>query len=115
MLSRKENLKIPVFGVTALLLFGYASSTYRQCDIWQDSYALWTHTLKYYDRTALPYRNRGHYIREQGNPEAALKDYDIAVSLTPNDADLRNIYNAATQLNYQRWLIWIMDEYKGVI
>ncbi len=90
LLSRKENLKIPVFGVTALLLFGYASSTYRQCDIWQDSYALWTHTLKYYDRTALPYRNRGHYIREQGNPEAALKDYDIAVSLTPNDADLRN-------------------------
>ena len=32
-----------------------------------------------------------------------------------NDADLRNIYNAATQLDYQRWLIWIMDEYKGVI
>ena len=32
-----------------------------------------------------------------------------------NDADLRNIYNAAAQLDYRRWLIWIMDEYKGVI
>jgi len=32
-----------------------------------------------------------------------------------DDSDLRNIYNAATQLGYQRWLIWIMDEYKGVI
>jgi len=32
-----------------------------------------------------------------------------------NDADLRNIYNAATQLDYDKWLWWIMDEYKGVI
>ena len=32
-----------------------------------------------------------------------------------NDADLKNIYNAATQLDYNTWLIWIMDEYKGVI
>lgn len=29
-----------------------------------------------------------------------------------DDADLRNIYNAATQLDYRRWLIWIMDEYR---
>ena len=32
-----------------------------------------------------------------------------------DDSDLRNIYNAATQLDYERWLIWIMDEYKGLI
>lgn len=32
-----------------------------------------------------------------------------------NDADLKNIYNAATQLDYDKWLWWIMDEYKGVI
>jgi hypothetical protein len=32
-----------------------------------------------------------------------------------DDADLRNIYNAATQLDYSTWLIWIMDEYKGMI
>lgn len=32
-----------------------------------------------------------------------------------DDADLRNIYNAATQLDYDRWLWWIMNEYKGVI
>ena len=32
-----------------------------------------------------------------------------------NDADLRNIYNAATQLDFDRWSWWIMNEYKGVI
>ena len=30
-----------------------------------------------------------------------------------DDADLRNIYNAATQLDYRRWLIWITDEYSS--
>ena len=28
------------------------------------------------------------------------------------DADLRNIYNAATQLEYDDWLWWITDEYQ---
>ena len=29
-----------------------------------------------------------------------------------DDADLRNIYNAATQLEYDDWLLWIIDEYQ---
>ena len=29
-----------------------------------------------------------------------------------DDADLRNIYNAATQLEYDDWLWWIIDEYQ---
>ena len=32
-----------------------------------------------------------------------------------DDADLRNIYNSATQLDYRRWLIWITDEYSSRI
>jgi hypothetical protein len=29
-----------------------------------------------------------------------------------DDADLRNIYNATTQLEYDDWLWWIIDEYQ---
>jgi hypothetical protein len=32
-----------------------------------------------------------------------------------DNAELRNIYNAATQLDYRRWLIWITDEYSSLI
>jgi len=32
-----------------------------------------------------------------------------------DDAELRNIYNAASQLDYRRWLIWITDEYGSKI
>ena len=32
-----------------------------------------------------------------------------------DDADLRNIYNAATQLEYDDWLWWIIDEYQKKI
>lgn len=89
-MQQSPVMRTALYSVGGGLLLFYATLAYRQCDIWQDSYQLWTHTLKYYDRTALPYRNRGHYIRETGNPEAALKDYDQAVLLTPRDADLRN-------------------------
>lgn len=32
-----------------------------------------------------------------------------------DDADMRNIYNAAIQLDYDKWFRWIMDEYKSKI
>lgn len=32
-----------------------------------------------------------------------------------NDADLKNIYNAATQLPYDKWLEFIADEYTAKI
>ena len=32
-----------------------------------------------------------------------------------DDADMRNIYNAAIQLDYDKWLRWIMVEYKSKI
>lgn len=30
-----------------------------------------------------------------------------------NDADLRNIYDAATQVDYDKWLRWITDKYSS--
>ena len=50
-----------------------------------------------------------YFMRDIREATGSTKQQNI------NDADLRNIYNAATQLIYQRWLIWIMDEYKGLI
>jgi len=32
-----------------------------------------------------------------------------------DDADLRNIFNAAQHLSYQQWLIFLSDEYAGTI
>lgn len=51
--------------------------------------------------------------------EDFMMDMREATGTTKNqnidDADLRNIYNAATQLDYRRWLIWITDEYSSLI
>ena len=32
-----------------------------------------------------------------------------------DDADLRNIYNAATQLPYEKWILFVADEYSSKI
>ena len=32
-----------------------------------------------------------------------------------NDADLKNIYNAATQLPYEKWILFVADEYSSKI
>jgi hypothetical protein len=48
------------------------------------------------------------FIREAtaASGKLNLRQVDI------DDAELKNIYNAASQLDYKRWLIWILDEYK---
>jgi tetratricopeptide (TPR) repeat protein len=86
----RPALRIPLYGIAGAYLIFCSVLTWRQCDVWQNSYDLWTHVLKYYDRTSLPYRNRGHFVRENGDAEAALQDYAKAVKLNPNDPDLRN-------------------------
>ena len=49
------------------------------------------------------------FMRDMREATASTKQQNI------DDADLRNIYNAATQLDYRRWLIWIADEYSSRI
>lgn len=61
---------------------------------------------------AVPTRSSGKKLFEDFCKEAYK---NRTQTTTINDTDLRNIYNAATQLDYQQWLIWIMDEYRGMI
>ena len=49
------------------------------------------------------------FVRDMKEATGNTKQQNI------DDADLRNIYNAATQLDYDKWLWWIMDEYSSHI
>ncbi len=70
-----------------LLLFGYM--TFQQCKIWKDGGTMWTHVLKYYDRSTLPWGNRARFFRESGNIRQAETDYKKAISIRPS-GDLHN-------------------------
>jgi tetratricopeptide (TPR) repeat protein len=61
------------------------ASTWRRCDVWQNSETLWNDTiLKYPRRSVDAYINRGfYYHRVAGRPDKALADYDEAIALNP--------------------------------
>ncbi len=82
------------FGGLLALIHGYDLAT--RIKIWTDSDTLWTHVLKYSDKTPLPYRNRANYRRDQGRTEEALADYNSAITLKPDGA----LYNSRAKLYF---------------
>ena len=59
--------------------------------------ALWTHVLKYYDKTTLPFGNRANYYRDNGNVLQALSDYSSVIRLKP---DKPEPYNSRARLYF---------------
>lgn len=76
-------------GVGAYLLL-FAGMTWQQCGIWKNGETLWTHVIKHYDNTALPFGNIGHYYRENKEYEKALVNYNRAIQLNTREGKTFN-------------------------
>jgi len=112
LMSRKtDSGKYALYGMGALLAV-YMFMTFQQTKIWHDSDKLWSHVLKYYDKTSLPFRNRANYRRDQGRTEEALTDYNSAISLKPDGA----LYNSRAKLYFNlKKFPEAMDNYNKAI
>jgi Tfp pilus assembly protein PilF len=93
--EKKQAGKFAVYGFSGLLAL-YMVMTWNQNKVWTNSDTLWTHVLKYSDKTPLPYRNRANYRRDQGRTEEALADYNSAIKLKPDGA----LYNSRAKLYF---------------
>ncbi len=82
-LTKNQNLKYPVYGFAGAVILIFASMTFQQTKIWENSATLWTHVLKYYNKTTLPFGNRANYYRDQGKIPEALRDYSSVIRLKP--------------------------------
>jgi protein O-mannosyl-transferase len=88
--KKKPAQTLLLNGGLAVYLLVFASMTFQQCKIWENGATLWTHVLKYYDRSTLPWGNRARYYREtEKNIAKAEADYKKAISLQPS-AELHN-------------------------
>lgn len=76
------NTKIAM-GILVAVGLLYAYWTFQQTKVWQNSGTLWTHVIKYYQNTPLPYGNRANYYRDEGMIDLALSDYQRAIELDP--------------------------------
>ena len=82
-------------GVSLLILGGM---TFQQNKIWKNSGTLWTHVLKYYTTTTLPYGNRANYYREQKIYDKALADYQSSLNIKEHQPQL---YNSRARLYFE--------------
>jgi tetratricopeptide (TPR) repeat protein len=85
--SSKGTLVAVLAGIYIAVL---AAINYKQNDVWQNSDTLWTHVLKYYDKTTLPYGNRANYLRDNGEVQRAIADYNQAIALKDNNPQAYN-------------------------
>lgn len=93
--EKPQTGKVYMYGLGGLMAV-YMLMTWNQNKIWTNSDTLWTHVLKYYDKTPLPFRNRANYRRDQGRTEEALADYNSAISLKPDGA----LFNSRAKLYF---------------
>ncbi len=109
--SKPDAAKPAFYGFGAILLL-FMFMTFKQTKVWTNSDTLWTHVLKYYDDTPLPFRNRANYRRDQNQIQEALADYDSAIKLKPDGA----LYNSRAKLyfNLQKYDQAMTDYNKAI-
>lgn len=89
--------KNAIIACAGILLGIYAVMTFNQNKIWKDSGTLWTHVLKYYKSTTLPYGNRANFYRDKGMIREALSDYNTNLALKDNQPQA---YNSRAKLYF---------------
>ena len=84
-------------GLFAVIFIGYGFLTFQQNKVWKNSDTLWSHVLKHYNKTTLPWGNRANYYRDIGETKKALADYSQVIKLKP---DKPEPYNSRARLYF---------------
>jgi tetratricopeptide (TPR) repeat protein len=105
---------VPAYGVVALLAVFFSVKTYRQCDVWDNSLALWNNVIRNQPKVAMAYYNRGtHLMKDSVNSERAVADFTKAIELQPNYSEAFN--NRGVVLMNNRKYDAALDDYKTAI
>jgi len=83
---RKKNLAITAAIVLTILLF----CTRVQLRHWQNSFALFTHTLKVTENNFVMHQHLGNELYTMGHPNEAVKHFDRALQINPKYHKARN-------------------------
>jgi tetratricopeptide (TPR) repeat protein len=86
-----------ILALFVIIIVGYSYLTYQQTKVWKNGGTLWTHVLKYYQSSTLPYGNRGNFYRDRGENKKALEDYSATIRLKPKNA---KPYNSRAKLYF---------------
>ncbi len=115
-ISEHRNRSKIVLAFTGIVILVYSICCFQQNKIWKNSETLWTHVLKYYRNTTLPWGNRANHYRDNGQISKALYDYSQVIKLKPNRPEA---YNSRARLyfnfNHRDSLLKALDNYNKAI
>lgn len=116
-IHESPKLKSILIGCAAVIFVVFGYMTINQNHVWKNSETLWSHVLKYYQNSTLPYGNRANYLRSEGRIQEALADYSKTIALKP---DGEQAYNSRARLYFdiaksQDTLILALNDYNKAI
>ncbi len=97
LIAKRPELKMASLIGVGLIVLGFAFMTFQQNKIWKDSGTLWTHVLKYYTKSTLPWGNRANFYRDAGQTQLALRDYAERIRIKSDDPEP---YNSVARLYF---------------
>ncbi len=95
--NKSPKLKSVLLGGAAVVFVIFGFLTVQQNQVWKNSDTLWSHVLKYYQNSTLPYGNRANYLRNEGRIQEALADYSKTIALDPLG---QQAYNSRARLYF---------------
>lgn len=97
-LTSKPEKSTMAMGITGCFIFVFSFISYNQNKIWENSGTLWTHVLKYYKNTTLPYGNRANFYRDKKMYPEALADYNATIAMKDQQPQA---YNSRARLFFE--------------
>jgi regulator of sirC expression with transglutaminase-like and TPR domain len=79
----RRQTAVAAAGALLVYLTGLSVLTHQRCEVWRDGVSLWNDVIARYDAIPLAYYNRGIAYEAEGRLEAAIRDYDRAIELSP--------------------------------
>ena len=85
LIEKRKNLAMPVYGIIAVYSLFLAITTFKRCDVWQDSLSLWNNVLEQFPKVSVALNNRGNvYGKEMGQLDIALDNFNQSILYDPN-------------------------------
>lgn len=97
--TRYPRIRMVVVSLTAVGMIALFATASRQVKVWENSKTLWTDVLSKQPKLALAYNNLGLYYRQAGNPDEAIKNYNLAIRYDPSKG---YFYNNRGKVYFER-------------
>ena len=85
LLQQRPSLKTPLYiGLAGYSLF-LGVTTYKRCDVWKDSFTLWSNVLEQFPNAAMALNNVGNIVgKERGQLDLAFDYFNRSIFYSPN-------------------------------